>query len=221
MFVFCKNMRPPPEMGKIRAIETTCFVTKINITTILMLHFTQIPLNKFLPMKKWSIFTLILLGSVFLFQSCSNDDDDNNMDNQAFVSEAASANMFEIQSAELALDKSDNAAIDTFAVHMAMDHTMATTELMTLAKNHSLTVSTSMMDKHQKMYDQLAAKTGTDFEKSYASMMVTSHQETISLFEEAADHVGETDLRAFAAGKLPTLRTHLSMAQSLNSTVNP
>ena len=163
----------------------------------------------------------MLLGSVFILQSCSDDDDEETMDRQVFVNEAASANMFEIQSAQLALEKSDNPTIEAYAEHMVTDHSAATLELTAIATTHRLNVPGAMLKKHQDMYNSLAAKSGVDFEKSYASMMVTSHQETIALFENASLHVNEEDLREFAGGKLPTLRHHLEEAQDLNAEINP
>lgn len=53
--------------------------------------------------------------------------------------------------------------------------------------------------------------------------MVDSHQEAIGLFETAASDNGvpDSDLRAMAATKLSTLRTHLQGAITLRNSVNP
>lgn len=172
-------------------------------------------------MKKMSFLLLMLLGSIFTLQSCSDDDDEDMMSSQVFVNEAASSNMFEIQTATLAKSKSDNASIEMYADHMLTDHGAATTDLMALVTQHNLTAPTAMLKKHQDQYDMLAAKTGTDFEKGYAKMMVDSHQEAIVLFETGADKADKQDFRNFASSKLPTLNHHLEEAVALNAEINP
>ncbi|WP_454489830.1 DUF4142 domain-containing protein [Arcticibacter tournemirensis] len=68
---------------------------------------------------------------------------------------------------------------------------------------------------------RLNSCTGTDFEKSYAKMMVDSHQEAIVLFETGADKADKQDFRNFASSKLPTLNHHLEEAVTLNAEINP
>ena len=67
------------------------------------------------------------------------------------------------------------------------------------------------------------AATGAAFDKEFARIMVVSHQDAVNLFSAAASENGvfDADLRAFAAGKIPSLTTHLKDATTLNARFNP
>lgn len=144
------------------------------------------------------------------------------MNNQDFVTQASSGNMFEIAAGNLAVNQSTNANVKAFGNHMITDHGQTATEMAALAGKKGWTIPTTMSAKEQNNYDALAALTGTAFDKQFAQMMVTSHQETVALFQSAAGNNGvpDGDLQDFAAGKLPTLKGHLSDAQTLQAQVN-
>ncbi|WP_419699500.1 DUF4142 domain-containing protein [Mucilaginibacter sp. NFX135] len=144
------------------------------------------------------------------------------MSNQDFVTQASSSNMFEIAAGNLALHNSTNANVKAFGNHMVTDHGQAATEMATLAAKKGWTVPTAMATKEQNNYNTLAGLSGTAFDKQFAMMMITSHQETIALFQNAAGNSGvpDADLRNFASGKLPTLKEHLTDSQTLQTQVS-
>jgi putative membrane protein len=173
-------------------------------------------------MKKLSMTLIMLLGSVFIISSCKKDSDHHTMDNQDFVTQASSANMFEIAAGNLAINNSTNANVKAFGNHMVTDHGQTGTQMATLANQKGWTVPTTMLAKHQTNLNTLTSLTGAAFDKQFAMMMVTSHQETIALFESAGGDTGvqDADLRSFANSKLPTLKEHLASAQTLQTQVN-
>src|ERR1700709_2377181 len=105
---------------------------------------------------------------------------------------------------------------------MITDHGKTATEMASLASSKGWTIPAALIQKDQNNLDTLTSLNGTAFDKKFADMMVVSHQQTIALFERAASSSGVPDggLRNFAAGKLPTLRMHLSDAQALQAYVN-
>ena len=80
----------------------------------------------------------------------------------------------------------------------------------------SVLFTTACTYDKQKKYDDLAKKKGAEFDKAYISFMVDDHKEDISEFEEAAKEAKDPDVKAWAEGKLPTLKHHLEMAEALN-----
>lgn len=144
------------------------------------------------------------------------------MNNQDFVTQASSSNMFEIAAGNLALHNTSNTNVKAYGNHMITDHGQAAAEMAALASKKGWTVPTAMAAKEQSNYNTLAALSGTAFDKQFALMMVTSHQEAITLFQNAASSKGvpDADLRAFANGKLPTLKSHLADAQTLQTQVS-
>src|SRR4051812_35640653 len=135
-------------------------------------------------MKKTILLTMALLGTAICIQSCKKDNNNNyQMANQDFVTQASSSNMFEIAAGGLAVQKSTNANVKAFGNHMTTDHGQAATEMATLASQKGWTVPSAMSAKEQTNYNMLATLSGTAFDKQFAQMMVTSHQETITLFQ--------------------------------------
>lgn len=62
---------------------------------------------------------IIVLISVFTFQSCNDDNMDLiKMDNQTFVTKASSNNSYEIAAAILAISKSDSQLVKDYGNHM-------------------------------------------------------------------------------------------------------
>lgn len=165
---------------------------------------------------------MLLLGSMVLFQACDDDDDDDfTMDRQSFVTQASSSNNLEIQAGQQAQQKGVSAAVRTFGEMMVTDHTATGTELANLATQKGLTLPTELLAQHQQQLGVLTPLTGDAFDREFANLMVASHQEAVDLFDDAEDDVDDPELRAWAEGKLPALRTHLQGAQALKATVNP
>lgn len=136
---------------------------------------------------------------------------------KAFFENAASANMFEVESSKLAQTKASDPALKAYAEKMVADHTEAQTKLQALAAQKSVTLPTSMARRHQHMYDALEKdKPGKDFDEDYKNKMVMSHKEAVSLFDQTAKKAQDADVKSFAATMLPKLQMHGSEAQALN-----
>jgi putative membrane protein len=133
-----------------------------------------------------------------------------------FVKEVAVSDMFEIQSSELAAQKSD-AATKAFASQMITDHRKTSDELKSLIKSADIGVTppTTLDTKHQTMLDKLKNVTGSSFEKDYHKNQVAAHKAAVSLFERYAKDGENPKLKNWAATTLPTLQHHLQMAEAL------
>src|SRR4051794_32572758 len=70
-----------------------------------------------------------------------------------FVTQAANSDMFEIQSSQLALTKSQDNTIRTFAQHMVQDHTASSDKLKAAAEGQ--TVPSALDPEHARMHEQL------------------------------------------------------------------
>lgn len=135
-----------------------------------------------------------------------------------FASEAARGGMLEVQLADLALQKSDDADVKSFAQRMKKDHTAANDKLKDIVgSNQQLPVNLSA--EEQEQVSSLQSKSGDDFDKAYADMMVQDHQKDVSEFENAVNSAPTQELRQFASQTLPTLKEHLKLAQQLQSKV--
>ena len=137
-------------------------------------------------------------------------------DTQKFFEEAASANKLEVEVGRLAAQRATNPQLKSFGQQMVTDHTKASLELQTLATRKGITLPTTMSDAHQKKLDKLREeKAGKDFDQEFRDVMIDSHQEAVSLFEDTAKDAQDPDVKSFAAKMLPTLQHHEQQAKAL------
>jgi len=140
-------------------------------------------------------------------------------DDSKFAVDAANGGMAEVALSKLAQQKATNAKVKEFAAMMVMDHSKANDELKTLAKTKNITLPDSVSNDKKATMQDLAKKSGKDFDKAYVSQMVDDHKKTISLFEDGAKNLKDADLKAFATKTLPTLKEHLTKINSINDSM--
>ena len=134
-----------------------------------------------------------------------------------FLQMATSSNLWEIQSSQLAMQRSSSAAVRNFAQMIITDHQMLGQQMMAAAQSAGLTPPPQvMMPEEQQMLAQLqATPAGPSFDMAYRDMQVAAHQKAIQLFQSYASSGDNPTLRATASQALPRLQQHMAMAQSL------
>ena len=136
---------------------------------------------------------------------------------QDFVNKVAISDMFEIQSSQLAIAKQADADTKPFAEKMVQDHQKTSSELKALVEGSmvKLTLPASLDSEHQKMLDELNAKSGKDFDASYDQIQVKAHRDAVALFEAYSKSGEDSELKTWAGKTLSHLKEHLSMAEKL------
>jgi putative membrane protein len=133
-----------------------------------------------------------------------------------FVMEAAMGGMAEVQLGRLATEKGMSDAIKTFGQRMVDDHSAANSDLTTLASEKGITLPAALDAKHRAVLNRLTRLSGAAFDRAYARDMLNDHIQDVAAFKRESRMAHDTDVKAFAATKLPTLKEHLSMARELN-----
>jgi len=133
---------------------------------------------------------------------------------KTFVEKAAQDGMTEVELGKVALEKSKNPEVRSFAQRMVTDHGKANGELATLAKQKGIDAPKKLDAEHQAMVKNLEAKDGASFDSEYSRHMNMDHSKAISLFEATANST-DKDLAQFAKKTLPTLKEHKEMAGKL------
>ncbi|WP_426141951.1 DUF4142 domain-containing protein [Pseudomonas sp. DWP3-1-2] len=134
-----------------------------------------------------------------------------------FVDEASAKGLAEIQTSQLALEKSQSSDVKKFAQMMIDDHTKANKELAQVASKLNLKVAdeAALMEKAKKMILEYREES---FDKSYANNQVVAHEQTIELFEEELkSSSAKPELKSFAEQTLPKLKMHLEDAKALQA----
>lgn len=136
-----------------------------------------------------------------------------------FATKAATGGLAEVEFGKLALSKSTDPQIKSFAEMMVKDHGKANEELKKIAMAKNITLPVALDEEHQKKYDELSKLSGKDFDKEYAKTMVDGHKKTLDLMDKQAKDGKDVDLIAFAAGTSPIVKGHLDMIQKISDNI--
>jgi putative membrane protein len=145
--------------------------------------------------------------------------DDRKEKDVEFAVEAADGGLLEVQLGQLALSNASSPQVKQFAQMMVDDHGKANDELKALAAAKNITLPSTLSDKAMKIYNDIAGKAGSDFDKAYMDRMVKSHKDNLDDFKEEADEGADSDLRSWASAKISTLQHHLQLAESAAETL--
>lgn len=139
------------------------------------------------------------------------------VDTPHFLSQTLSANQFEIQSSELAKEKSQDEDVLALADMIIADHTKAGEKLDALLADHAAKPSepVALAPKHEKMLSQLETAEGDDFRTLYIDIQAQAHMEAIALFRTYAGSGDDQTLVGFAKETLPALETHAAHVMAL------
>ena len=138
-------------------------------------------------------------------------------DTGAFVTNAAISDMYEIQAAKMAEQKSTSPAVKAFAKQMVTDHTKTSTQLKGLVAKGDVKaqIPTELDQRRKGMLDNLTASSGKDFDTRYAQQQDAAHQEAVTMFTGYAKNGDNAGLKSWAGQTAPKLQHHLDMAKAL------
>ncbi len=128
-----------------------------------------------------------------------------------FAKTAAEDGLMEVKLGELAQTNAMNAEVKGHGKTMITDHGKANGELKALAAKKSIELPSGVDAKKQERYDKLSKLKGKEFDKKYAKCMVKDHKKAVCLFKKESKKGKDPELKAWASGKLPTLKHHLHM----------
>lgn len=136
-------------------------------------------------------------------------------DPATFANTAGVANMFEIQTSQLALKQTQTPAVTSFAQKMIDDHTAAGKAMEQAAKTENVPVPTSLDTTHEQQLTQLQGLSGKQFDDAYIAAQVTAHDQAVALFSSYSKAGKDGALKDFAAKTLPVLQNHQQMIHSI------
>ncbi|HEX8666772.1 MAG TPA: DUF4142 domain-containing protein [Allosphingosinicella sp.] len=135
-----------------------------------------------------------------------------------YVQTAASGDQFEIQSGQMALQRSCDPAVRSFAQMIVDDHRRMSGQMMQAAQSAGLPPPPMQMaPHHQDMLQRLQAS-GPGFEAAFRDAQIMAHQEALELHRGFAEEGDEPALQGVASQAVPAIQMHLSQAQNLPAT---
>ena len=157
-------------------------------------------------------------------------------DTRDFISAMTIAGMTEIQLGNLAITRASHPDVKAFGQMMVKDHSMANTELRSIALQLNVTQPTELDQKHRDLFNRLTNVGPTEFDREYTKAMIEGHQDVAKLLrsrtgvaagsgEAGASAVGTSGtvdgdpLARWARTVLPTVEQHLERAQQLQQNI--
>jgi putative membrane protein len=125
-----------------------------------------------------------------------------------FVDKAATSNLAEIKTAQLALERASSPEVKRYAQMIIDDHQKAQSQLKKITQDEGLALPTQLTPEQQQNLDKLSKLQGPEFDDAFLKTMAKSHDDTVRTFQRAVNDVSDPALRAYAENTLPTLREH-------------
>ncbi|WDF65262.1 DUF4142 domain-containing protein [Flavobacterium sp. KACC 22763] len=193
-------------------------------------------------MKKLLLAGKAILGAgliIIFLQSCKNetkqedpkevaedaneakfDSIDSKEDDSEFLVDQAEINLAEIEIGKLAQTKSTNPEVKKFGKMLVDEHTKSASEVSALAKAKNFTLPTSLTEEGQEEYNKLNEKSGIDFDKKFADMMIDGHEKAIKKLDKAAKDANDQEVRTWASTNIAGLTAHLEHAKLLKQNLD-
>lgn len=139
------------------------------------------------------------------------------MSTDAFVTNAAISDMYEIQAGEIAQKKGQSADVKAFGKMMVTDHTAMSNEMKSLITAAGKTSPTGLDERRKGLIDNLNAAAPAEFDQVYLSQQEAAHNEALTLMQGYANDGEDAGLKGGAAKAVPKIQAHLDHVKRLQS----
>ena len=138
-------------------------------------------------------------------------------DRTAYLAEAAASDLFEIQSSQIALTKSQRQDVREFAQMLITHHTQTTAALTAAARASGMTPPPPMLNPmQQEMIAALEGAQAPGFDELYLRQQVPAHEMALALHQNYAENGDAPALQTAARAAVPIVQQHLTRARELN-----
>jgi putative membrane protein len=142
------------------------------------------------------------------------------LDDATIVAIFDAANGYDIETGQLALQKSHTKAVRDLAQQFINDHTAVRQQGRDLAKRPKVTPTppkeNPLAHDHEQALKQLRSKSGAEFDRAYADEEVRYHQAVLDAVSSTLlPAVQNADLKAFVEKVGPAFQGHLEAAKQL------
>lgn len=134
-----------------------------------------------------------------------------------YVPAAAMGDMYEIQSADIALQRSQNADIKALATMIKTDHTAASNAFKAMLPTAAPDVPapTALDERRQGLLDNLRSASAASFDMTWIDQQIAAHNEALTLHRGFSDQ--GSPLAAHARSVVPKIEAHLREAERIKA----
>lgn len=163
------------------------------------------------------ILCLFLLAGFIACDKKHNDHDDDQLSkmDRTFITNASYANNAEVAAGSVAVGKAGDSAVRSFGGFMVDEHSMAQSELRSLAHKWNIETPTTPDSMHINLMKAMEPLMGKAFDTAYMKSQVMDHNNAITLFQQEANSGENKQLRDYAGKYLPHIMMHKQMADSI------
>ncbi|HEY8782668.1 MAG TPA: DUF4142 domain-containing protein [Mucilaginibacter sp.] len=140
-------------------------------------------------------------------------------DASKFLVKCYESGMYETQLSQLAATNALDADVKNLAATLVTDHTAINAQINAIAASANLVLPAVLTTDHQKDLKDMTKLTGADFDKKYASIIISGHEKSISNYKDAYKHLAPSDTKTFAGETLPKIQDHLAMAKKVKDRI--
>lgn len=132
-----------------------------------------------------------------------------------FIVRAAIANMAEIRASELALEKSADKALRTFASRLIRDHQASQGKLKRVAGEVKVALPGTVDEETRQHHEKLKELVGADFDRAYLDLMLEGHEHALALYEQAGAANLPPSFKSFANDAAKVVQGHRTELDNL------
>ena len=136
-----------------------------------------------------------------------------------YLTAAGQSDQFEVQEGQLAQSMGKSPGVKNFGKMMVTEHTKTTANLMAAVKASGMSPPPPppLRADQQAMIDQLKQTSGDEFDRTYISQQLSSHQEALSVQSGYANGGSEPKIKATAKQTVPIVQSHIRQLQSMQT----
>ena len=132
-----------------------------------------------------------------------------------FINAAGPSDAFEVQTSQVALERSRRADVRAYAQMMIDHHTASTGALTQLAGAKGATLSQGLDPTQERLLADARSARSSGFDRTYLAGQVQGHTATIMAYNDEIGSGGDADTKAMAQRDLPMIQQHLQEARRL------
>ena len=139
-----------------------------------------------------------------------------NAQDSRFINAVGPSDQFEMQTSQVVLQKSRNAAVRAFAQQMIDQHGASTQQLTQLAAAKGSPLSQGLDPTQQRLLAAVNGAGPRNVDRTYLNGQVLGHTATLATYKDELQGGMDPDVKAFAQQNMPMIQQHLQEAQRLS-----